>query len=206
MKRAACFFLIVGCQTPGTLGSDMPPDPNAVPEDEMILQLEATPDESATIHRVLAEVPALPQESWILVFDRSSRIGHLLQNDGTYVIEIGDAPPRAMPILSRHQPASTTLSTDAHERIVRSLADVQFGALEAHLPDATLDLGDEQPMTDPRPWAFRVRDESSGRVHTVEVRADATVAASFGPLAPLWKTLDDEVFGRWLVGAVERQR
>jgi len=205
MRTLLLSLFLVGCNTPGTFGSAIfQSDEDDTPSDEeMIARLEAESVAAPTPpERVLAKVPAMPTDAWLQVFDRSARIAHRLLDDGRYTVQVGAGAAQEMPIISRAQPQARTLSDDARSRIEEAVRSVDFHAVSPNIPEAELQTDHALSLTQLRPLALTIRDEASGRVHTVEVQADVQIAESFGPIAPLWHTLDAEVFGRWLETAV----
>jgi|GEM_PF-6961774 len=205
MRSLLPLVLLLGCNTPGTFGSALfgSDEPEGPTDAEMIAQLEAEPVASPPPERALADVPALPTNTWLQVFDRSARITHRLLDDGRYLVQVGDGDAQEMPVISQHEPESRLLSDPARERIAESLDAVRFQAVAPHIPDVEVDPDQSVHVLQLRPLAITVRDTHTGRVHTVHVSADARVPATFGPLAPVWRVLDAEVFGRWLQAAVQ---
>ena len=206
MRHLLLLTLLVACDHPGTTAGGLfgGGDDDKIDEEAMIAQLEAEEQAPATPPRMLAPVPPLSQDTWIQVFDRSSRIAHRVHGDGRYTIQVGDGDAQEMPVISREEPERRLLSDTARERLAIAVHDVRFHTLSPHLPPVDVHPTTGIPTTDVRPMAFSVRDDGSGRVHTVEVKADLTMPESFGALAPLWTALDDEVFGRWLEQALDR--
>ncbi len=204
MRRLLPALLCVACNTPGTFGSAIfgTNEDDGPNEQEMIAQLEAEPVAGAPPARVLAKIPTLPSSTWIQVFDRSARIAHRIHDDGRYTVQFGDGEAQEMPIISRSSPETRLLAADARERIEQSLAAVRFPSVAPHIPKVELTTDESLKVLRRRPLALTIRDATTGGVHTVEVEADPGVTATFGPLAPLWRTLDQEVFGRWLHDAV----
>lgn len=204
MRTLLPCLLLLGCDTPGTFGSDLfggDADARAAQAD-MIAQLEAEPETTAPPERVLAPVPALPASAWIQIFDRSARIAHQVHDDGRYTVQFGDGDAQTMPIISRLDPQASLLSPQARDRIVAAIDAVHFSEVAAQLPPVEMSPSEGVMVAKLTPLAITVRDPQTGGAHTVHTEADIRVAASFGPLQPLWRTLDDEVFGRWLQGAI----
>lgn len=208
MRRFLLLMLIplASCDHPGTPAGGIfgGSDDDNPDEAAMIADLEAADPDPGLAPRMLAPVPSMAQDTWIQVFDRSSRICHRVHGDGRYTIQVGDGAAQQMPVLSREEPERRLLSDTARERLASAVHDVRFHTLSPHLPPVDAHPTTGIPTTDVRPLAFSVRDDGSGRVHTVEVKADLTMPESFGALAPLWTTLDDAVFGRWLEQALAR--
>jgi hypothetical protein len=212
MRRLLPLLLLSACDTPGTFGTDLFGSGASVGPDEaqMIAELEnegeqaGTPSEEAASppERVLAKVPPLPSSTWIQVFDRSARIAHRLHDDGRYTVQFGDGDAQAMPVISRSAPERRELSVEARERIIETLDAVGFSTIAPHLPEVEKPPSEGVMVVKLHPIAITVRDTRTGVVHTVQAEADMRVPESFGPLTPLWRTLDDEVFGRWLETAV----
>ena len=168
----------------------------------MIAELEAEPVAAAPPPRVLADVPALPTNTWIQVFDRSARLAHHILDDGRYMVQVGAGAAQEMPVISQSAPETRMLSDDARARIQDALNAVRFHSVAPHVPEVEPEPGTLTAVVQLRPLAITVRDVDTGRVHTVHVQADAQQPSTFGPLGPLWRTLDTEVFGRWLESAV----
>lgn len=206
MRRFLLLTLLVSCDHPGTPAGGLfgSSDDDKPDEAAMIADLEADEADPGQPPRMLAPVPSLPQDTWIQVFDRSSRISHRVHGDGRYTIQVGDGSAQEMPVISREEPERRLLSSTARERLDRAVHDVRFHTLSPHLTPVDAHPTTGIPTTDVRPLAFSVRDDGSGRVHTVEVKADLTMPESFGALGLLWTALDEEVFGRWLEQALAR--
>lgn len=204
-------LLLSACDTPGTFGTDLFGAGEAIGPDEaqMIAALEEenapapdAPEEAESKERVLATVPALPSSTWLQVFDRSARIAHRLHDDGRYTVQFDDGDAQELPIISRSAPERRVLSDDARIRVVEAIQAVRFSTMAPHLPEVEKPPTEGVMVVKLAPLAVTIRDPDTGVVHTVEANADVRVPESFGPLAPLWSTLDDEVFGRWLEAAV----
>ncbi len=206
MRRFFLLTFLVSCDHPGTPAGGLfgGGDDDKLDEQSMIAELEAEPEQPGPAPRMLAPIPPLPQSAWIQVFDRSSRIAHQVHGDGRYTVQVGDGDAQEMPVISREEPERRELSEVASQRIAQAVHDVRFHTLSPHLPPITAHPTTGIPSTAVRPLAFSVRDDGSGRVHTVEVKGDLSMPESFGALQPLWIALDDEVFGRWLEQALDR--
>ncbi len=206
MRRLLPILLLSACDTPGTFGTDLfgtqdPLDPN---EAAMIADLEREPELEATTppERELAKVPTLPSSTWIQVFDRSARIAHRIHDDGRYTVQFGEGEAQEMPIISRSAPERRELSDDARTRILDALEAVRFPSMAPHITEVEQPPSEGVMVVQLHPMAITVRNPETGIVHTVHAKADVRVAETFGPLSPLWQTLDDEIFGRWLEAAV----
>lgn len=198
-------LVLVACDTPGSFGSAIfgGDDDDGIDEAAMIAQLEAEPVATPP-QRVQATVPPLPSTTWIQVFDRSARIAHRIHADGRYTVKVGDGAEQEMPVISQAEPQARTLSAEALARIESALQAVHFDQIAPHVPEEPIDPAQGVAVIQRRPLAITVRDAQTGGVHTVQVGADDQLPATFGPLAPLWRVLDHEVFGRWLEAAVAR--
>lgn len=182
--------VVTGCTTE--------PDPTVVIPPPVEVE-PAAPAEAEVQAPVLATPPALPPEAWLQVFDRQGRILHRLTNDGRYEVQRADSPAHTMAPLSRIEPGMERISPAARARIDAAIAAVAFFGQPETVEAGQSNLEVTGPAAFPRHLALSVRNSRDHGVHTVFLVADMAVPSSFGPLEPLWKSLQDDVFGGWKV-------
>ncbi len=194
----AAVWLAGGC-------ADEAPAPLAAPAADPVAAAPDAPAAAAPAEteaaRPLPPPPDLPHEAWLQVFDREGRILHRLMNDGRYLIQRGDAAPHAMAPLSRIEPGMKTVGPAARARIEAAMEAVAFHGQPETLATSGADLATATPAAFPRQLAITARHPRTHAVHTVLLEADLDEATSFGPLAPMWKALQDDVLGGWKVTA-----
>ena len=123
---------------------------------------------------------------------------HLILADGRYLVGHSGNPSSPTQPVSRYEPGADRLSPRALERIRGALAGVGFEALPPEVPGGPLPEGAVLPGDG---VVEQLRVELTARVgdgeHVVAVQGHPGVPASLGPLEPLIRVLDEEVFGTW---------
>ncbi|MFH1462775.1 MAG: hypothetical protein ABIO70_00100 [Pseudomonadota bacterium] len=145
------------------------------------------------------DVPDLPADVFIQLFNRSTGQTWRIAADGRYfVTEPSGSETQRMPE-SRAMSGHPLVVEAERIKVIQALDACDFFALppriEGTLPETPPRLFAGMGSFSPQVWAFSARQGE--RVAVVEVSSDPRVPSTLGPLAPLYKALDQVALGGW---------
>lgn len=138
-------------------------------------------------------IPALPDHVLLQVFFRDSGLTWRVADDGRWLVTDPGGVEQERPPMSKPERGARRISAAGLSGLRAAVEAVRFASLPAQLTglsSADVRRPNGRPV-ELCPMAFTVG------AHTVEVQGDPRVPASFGPLEPLYRRLDEEAIGGW---------